>query len=221
MAELNIGNLQPLTEEKFLEELDSLEEDKRKEKIISLIKERNSILEANHALFARAKKAEGFEQDKDGNWIKVVEKDSKDNEKSPKPKKVVEPNNELLERLENLALQVAGIKEQDEVELFNKWKADTGRSAEEIIGNSIFQKELAELRIAKENQKATSDIQGGGQESALTKDPDYWISKATKDAQGNLLFPDEMPEEMYTKVVERLASKEPGSQEGIKFYDQK
>src|SRR3990167_9184669 len=57
-------------------------------------------------------------------------------------KKETKSDNKLLERLDKMALQVAGINEADEVELFGKWKDQTGREADDIVGNSIFKKEL-------------------------------------------------------------------------------
>src|SRR3990167_2160394 len=114
----NTGNLNPLNEEKFFEEFESLEEDARKEKIQSVLKERNDILDSNRKLFARAKEAEGFKQEDDGSWIKSEKKSKADD-------KPVKSDDKLLERLDKMALQVAGITEEDEVELFNKWKEQT------------------------------------------------------------------------------------------------
>ena len=136
-----------------------------------------------------------------------------------KPEK--KPDDKLLERLDNMALQVAGIIEEDEVELFNKWKTSTGREADEIVGNSIFKQELEVLKTAKANQKATSDIKGEQGESGVKNTPDYWIAKATKGLDGNLLFPEEMPKELYSKVLDKLAENEPGSSEELKFYNKK
>src|SRR3990167_11532426 len=55
----------------------------------------------------------------------------------------------LFERLDKLALKTAGINEADEVELYNKWKEQTGREADEITENRIFQAELTDLRTAR------------------------------------------------------------------------
>src|SRR3990167_1758542 len=68
----------------------------------------------------------------------------------PKPELPVKkddskPDDKLLERLDKMALQVAGINEADEVELFNNWKEQPGREADQIIGNSIFKKEIEDL----------------------------------------------------------------------------
>ena len=109
-------------------------------------------------------------------------------EKPKEPEK--KPDDGLLKRLDALALKVSGITADDEVELFNKWKTDTGRGADDIVGNSIFKQELEGLRTAKANQVATSDIRGEHGESGVKNTPDYWIAKATKGADGNLLFSD-------------------------------
>jgi len=210
-----IGNLNPLNEEKFFEEFNVLEEDARKEKIQSIISERNDVLDSNRKLFARAKEAEGFKQDDEGNWIKTIEKKSKADDKP------VKSDDKLLERLDKMALQVAGITEDDEVELFNKWKEQTRREADEIVGNSIFKQELEGLKTAKANQKATSDIKGEQGESGVKNTPEYWIAKATKDANGNPLFHDDTPKELYSKILEKLAKDEPGSSENLKFYNSK
>ena len=136
-------------------------------------------------------------------------------------KKESKSDDKLLERLDKMALQVAGITEQDEVELFNKWKTETGREADDIVGSSIFKQELEGLKTGKANQKATSNIKGEQGESGVKNTPDYWIAKATKGADGNLLFSDETPKELYSKILEKLAADEPGNSEELKFYNSK
>src|SRR3990167_171283 len=105
----------------------------------------------------------------------------------------VKPDDKLLERLDKMALQVAGITEVDEVDLFNKWKKDTGREADDIVGNSIFKKELEDLKIAK----------------------------AKKGADGKLTFPEETPKELFPQIVAELGKNEPGASSGkLSFHDQ-
>ena len=130
-------------------------------------------------------------------------------------------DDEMLERLDKMALQVAGINEADEVELFGKWKEQTGRKADDIVGNSIFKKEIEEIRIAKANLRATSDIKGERGESGVRNTPDYWIAKATKGADGKLMFHDETPKELYSKILDKLQESEPSSSQELKFYNQK
>ena len=143
--------------------------------------------------------------------------------KKPKeePKETPEKNpsdGKLTERLDKMALQVAGIKESDEVELFNKWKSETGREADSIVGNDIFKKELENIRTAKANLAATSDIQGGSDKSGAKDNPDYWIGKATKGKDGKLEFPEETPKHLYSKILDKMGANE-GSGGNLKFYN--
>ena len=208
----NLGLLDPQNEDKFIEDLDALDEDTRKERIRNFVKERNEVLDSNRKLFSRAKEAEGFKQDDDGNWIKTVEK-------KPEAKSSVKSDEELLKRLDKLALKTSGINEADEVELFEKWKTDTGRDADSIVDNNIFKKELEDLRTAKANLKATSNIKGESGASGAKNEPDYWIAKATKGPDGKLLFPEEMPKEVYTKVLAKLAASSGENSEELRFYN--
>lgn len=83
---------------------------------------------------------------------------------------------ELLTRITGLALQVAGITREKEVELFNRWKQDTGRKDEEIIQSTIFQAELKKVRDDESNASATANIKGGGQGASSNADPDHWTA---------------------------------------------
>lgn len=209
----NVGNLNPLNEEKFFEEFESLEEDARKQKIQSVLKERNDILDSNRKLFSRAKEAEGFKQDEEGNWIKTIEKKPKADDKP------VKSDETLLKRLDNMALKMAGITADDEVELYNKWKESTGREADEIVGNKIFLAELADIRTAKANATATADIKGEGAISGEKDTPEYWLSKTTKDAEGNPVFPDDLPNDFRLRaaIVEKMVASTKGNKQ---FYNQ-
>ena len=187
-----------------------------KEKYKELDTKHIKTLDDNRQLFSRTKKAEGFEL-KDGNWIKLKEEKTETKPKET-PKK---SDDKLLERLDKMSLQVAGIKEADEVELFDKWKEQTGREADDIVGNDIFKKELEDIRTAKANLKATSNIRGEeGKEGGARDNPDYWIAKATKGKDGKLEFPEETPKELFSKILDKMAKNEPGSSENLKFYNE-
>jgi len=197
------------------ENLDSQNEEKietsetNEENIDSLKEKMTDLEEKNKQLFERAKKAE------------TELKGSKEAEEktSEKPKEKSDDN--LLERLDTMALKIAGIKEADEVELFNKWKEQTGREADDIVGNEIFTKELEDLRTARANLEATSDVKGEGDKSGGAKDnPDYWIAKATKGDDGKLRFPDETPKELYSKILDKMAASEPNSSGNLQFYNE-
>lgn len=136
------------------------------------------------------------------------------------PEKVTKPDDELLKRLDKLALKTAGITEADEVELFEKWRTETGREAESVIDNSIFVKELSELRTARANLAATSDVKGEAGESGARATPEYWIAKATKGNDGKLLFPEETPKELYSKIVDTMMTKDSLDKNKLKFYNE-
>ena len=151
-----------------------------------------------------------------------LKRDLKDlkKEKEETPEKT-KPDEALLKRLDNLALKTSGISEADERELFEKWKTETGREADAIIDNSIFKKELEDLRTAKANLKATSDIKGeGGEGSVARNTPEYWIAKATKGTDGKLMFPEETPPALFSKIVTKMGEKEPGRSQKLQFYNQ-
>ena len=194
------GNENPSNNDNQQKDINNLDATALKELITKERGEKTELSEKNRQLFARAKRAEGFEQDKDGDWVKT-----KADKKPEAPKKSEKSDDKVLERLENMALKVSGISADDERELYSKWKESTGREADDIIGNKIFQAELADLRTAKANQEATSNVKGEKGESGVKNTPEYWIAKATKGADGKLLFSDEMPKELYSKVLDKLA----------------
>lgn len=136
------------------------------------------------------------------------------------PEKIVEkPDDKLGSRVDAVALKMAGIVEADEKVLFDKWKGETGREAEAIVENPIFKQELEGLRTARKNQEATSNIKGEGDGASIKDDPDYWISRSSKDAKGMPVFPEEMPREMFSKVLDKLSPKTQGNK--LKFYNSK
>ena len=144
---------------------------------------------------------------------KKAECELKGFKEKPEPKAKADKSDEqLLKRLDSMALKMAGVESADEVELFTKWKEDTGREADEVIGNKIFKAELADLRQAKANAAAT-DIKGGdGKDTGEKGTPEYWIGKATKDSTGELLFPDDLPNDFKLRgaIFDKLAAQGKG-----------
>lgn len=191
-----------------LDEIDDL--DTLKEQFKSLHAKAKDYEGKNRQLFERTKKSE--------TELKELKAKAEDSEK--KSRKAEKPDEELLKRLDKLALKTAGISEADEIELFEKWKKETSRDSDAIIDSPIFKKELEEIRTAKKNLEATSNVKGEPGTSAAKSTPEYWISKATKDADGKPLFPDDMPKEMYTKVLDKLESQQnPGKAGELRFYN--
>lgn len=157
----------------------------------------------NRQVFERFKKVE--EEMKELK-VKADDSDKKSKAKSDKS------DEELLKRLDTMALKMAGIIADDEKELFEKWKVDTGREADSITENKIFQAELADLRTTKANAVATGNLKGDGTVSGEKSDPAYWLAKATKGSDGELMFHDDTPKDfklraaMIDKMVESTKS---------------
>ena len=122
------------------------------------------------------------------------------------------PDEQLLNRIDSLSLHVAGVKKDTEIELFNKWKKDTGRNVELIVSNPIFQAELQKIRDDESNQLATANIKGGGGENLAKNDPAYWIAKGTPPSETDI--PDRA---MRTKVVRAFIA---NSKSGKKFHNE-
>lgn len=149
--------------------------------------------------------------------LKREVKDAKKPKVDAEQKFETKSDDKLGSRLDALALKMAGITEADEKVLFDKWKGETGREADAIVENSIFKKELEDIRTARKTQEATSNIKGEQGGASIKDDPDYWISRSTKDAKGMPVFPEEMPREMFSKVVEKLSPKTQGNK--LRYYD--
>mgnify|MGYP001581232256 CR=1 FL=1 len=119
---------------------------------------------------------------------------------------------ELLSRIDELALQVAGINEDDETELYNKWKTDTGRDAKSIVNNSIFKAELQKIRDDKANAVAVSNIKGGGGKGQAKDNPEFWIAK------GEPPTPAEIPDrKTRAKIIRAMLDQPKG---GGQFYNE-
>ena len=180
-----------------------------KEKFGKLSERGKKTSEDNKQLFARAKKAEGFEL-KDGDWIKIEKTEKKETSTKKEPE-AAKPDDKLLEKMDRLTLKAESITEQDEVDLANQWKKDTGREVEDIISNPIFVKELEKLRDDKANEKATANVEGGGGTTQAKNTPEYWIAKGTPPSR------EDVPDRKTRIAIQRamMAS----TKSGKKFYN--
>lgn len=136
-----------------------------------LIKERESITdlnEKNRQLFERAKKAEGFQKDDDGNWIKIIEKKPAKSEKKT-------TTDGSLDLGAKAYLKANGITEYDFV---TKQMEDSGISdVEVLIENGYFKQALQTHRDVKAVEAATPkngrSASGVDQKSTV----EYWAQK--------------------------------------------
>lgn len=133
----------------------------------ALKKKLDEVSETNRQLFARAKKAEGFEF-KDGEWVKP----SKSEEKKPgrPPKK-----SDDLDYGQKAYLKASGI-EPTEFEFVKQEMESSGKDIDELLENGYFQNSLKSFREAKAVAKATPGATRTASEPASSK-VDYWIAK--------------------------------------------
>lgn len=182
--------------EEIIENSDSLNGDEVVDVVIdeeddteALKKKFEEVSETNKKLYARAKKAEGFEF-KDGKWVKPQKVETKTElKKEPEATKSKD-----LGYAEKAFLNANGVKGSEEYDLVKDFMENTGKDLESIVESKFFQSELKELREAKRTEDATP--KGTKRSVQSSKDSvDYWLAKGE--------LPENTPEnqELRRKVV--------------------
>lgn len=178
--------------------------DALKEKFEKLSTSHQKVLDNNRRLFARAKKAEGFELDADGKWIKL-EKPKADDDKSkakPKQKDGLDYGMKAYLRSEGIEAEYFGfVQEQME---------ESGLELESLLANGYFKQLLQEKRNKASIDSAIPSKTRNVSESAKTR-VDHWVEKGE--------LPPNTPEnaELRSKV---LAAREARERTGNNFSQQ-
>lgn len=117
----------------------------------------------------------------------------------PAPSKKTDETGEI----EALLLEVKNVTHEDDVALFEKWKADTGRSARQILSSEIFLKELE----AQRQVRAVKDATPSGTKRAGGSTDDVAAAIARFDAT------QELPEDFQLRsaVVNALTERSSGN----------
>lgn len=123
--------------------------------------------------------------------------------------------------LEKAFLKSSGITDSEEIELARKYYEDFGgkKQLDEIVEHPFFKAEIDKMRTAKTNATATANLKGeGGDAGKMKEDPDYWLSKATKNSEGELMFPEELPKDFKLRaaIVDKFTD---SSKSNKKFYN--
>lgn len=164
----NIENLNSSNEETTdIEEVDSND--------ATAVKEQNTrLVEQNRKLFARAKKAEGFEL-KEGKWVKP--------QSETKPEAIIEKKSGELDYGQLAYLEVKGITSDEDLSLVQEIMEETGKGLKDVMNLKSFQREL---QIRKEDREARKAMPTGTKRSAtLTHDTvDYWLAKGEMPPKG-------------------------------------
>lgn len=81
-----------------------------------------------------------------------------------------------IDKLDRILLRQEGIKSQDEIDLVESIRKDTGKDVEDIIDSRFFQ---AELKLLREERASKDAVPNGSKRSQQTAkdDVEYWISK--------------------------------------------
>ena len=148
------------------------EKDDIKDDDIDALKEKfQNLSETNKKLFARAKKAEGFEL-KDGEWVKKPEP-KKDDSKEDKPE--ASKSDELNEGQIAL-LTVKGYDHEDDISFIQKEMSESGKTLGEVLEMNYIKENLKELSKAREVKDATPEGNKRSH-SGVKSNADYWIAK--------------------------------------------
>lgn len=201
MAKENESDLDSLNQvpDEVIELEDNDDIDALKEKFQKVNESHQKLTETNKQLFARAKKAEGYEL-KDGKWVKPPKKEE--------PKVDVEPSKEPskpsdLDYGQKAFLKTYGIQGSDELALVKSFQTRTGDDLDTIVSDDIFLGKLKSLRDARESANA---IPKGKQRSGQTavNDADLAFAKYKETGELPIDF------ETRNKVVDMISAEEKG-----------
>mgnify|MGYP001564335158 CR=1 FL=1 len=197
-----LENLDSLNEEKVIEaDFDELDDDARKGKFNEFTDQNKRLVELNRQLFARAKKAEGFEF-KEGKWAKLEKKEpelKKEPEATPKPSNDVDFGQLAFH---NTKSDVTKIEHDEDVEFLRETIKDTGKPQASILGTKWFQAELKERQEARTTKEAIPSGSKRAPTTASRETPEYWTAKGE--------LPPDTPEnrELRQKIVNLRYDKE-------------
>lgn len=140
-----------------------------------------------------------------------LKRENKDLKKPKEPKNEETPNqtndSALSKEIEELAMQVAGITKDSELELARKLQKETNLPMKQLINSKYFKSELEDLRASEANAEASSGIKGDKSNSQNPKSSAaYWIAKGEYPPR------DQVSDKAVRKEIrDALVAKEKGS----------
>lgn len=184
---------------KLLEVIDSINDENLDEGKETLKSEFEALDKSNKQLYARAKKAEGFEQ-KDGKWVKKPEVIP---EVKPTNPEATEPDKPDYGKLAYLKSE--GVSHPDDRKIVMDESKRLNLPIEEVLGMEHIK---GKLKDSKNQREAESGMpEGGSGKSSGNKSVDYYVNK--KDKNGNYeSVPPELGVEFANKVIDARVKQE-------------
>ncbi len=111
----------------------------------------------------------------------------------------------LQTQVQKLALKVAGITKESEIELAQKLQKETGKDWDTLLESKYFKTELEDLRSKEAVETASTDVKGNrtGNSSGAKETTAYWAAK------GALPTPDQVPDrKTRVKIIHELRNAE-------------
>jgi hypothetical protein len=130
----------------------------------------------NQKLFERAKKAEGFERQPDGSWVKVTKK--------PTPKPEAKPSNDAksndvqITPMDTILLSKANLTEKEDIEFVLEYAQFKKVPVSDALKSNIVKSELAER--AEQRQTANATNTGNARRGTSKPSSEQIISNAAK-----------------------------------------
>lgn len=136
-------------------------------------------------------------------------KDTEDTQKNPKLSK----NDEVVQKLERLALKQAGISHEDDIKLARETSKKWGVDVDELLSDPDFKVKLERQQSEREAITATTDIRGNATTGNAKNTPEYWIAKGTPPS------PNDVPDKaLRQKIVSQMLAKAKAG-DNAKFYN--
>lgn len=134
-------------------------------------------------------------------------KSSTKGDKTPKKNESSSKSDEGLQlQVQKLALKVAGITKESEIDLAQRLQKETGKDWDTLLESKYFKTELEDLRSQEAIETASTDVKGnrGGNSASTAKESaDYWKAK------GSLPTPDDVPDrKTRVKIIHELRNAE-------------
>ncbi len=94
-----------------------------------------------------------------------------------KKKVDVDDSSRVIERLEKLSLQQAGITHPDDIDLAKKTAEKWNMDIEDLVSDADFKLKLERQQTDRSNVDATSNVKGNASTGGAKATAEYWIAK--------------------------------------------